>query len=738
MSRKSIPKPTEKHTFIVEGSSGTQIYSGYFSEEYLQKIADAEGIKAFDEMRRSDGQVAMLLRCVKNPIRSASFEVRPATEDEAGYEQADFIKHVFFDDIGYLDGSKTKTFSAFIHEALTMIEFGFSAFEVVHKMVRNHPIYGDYMGLADLGFRHQRSILEWLLADNGAIMGVRQFVDGDLSRDVIIPGQFLLTYAIDKEGDSYQGISMLRPCYGAWFRKNLYRKLQGIGIERAAKGIPVGTLGPEFQQRSDYETQLTAFQALIDKLASHEKSGIVLPAGAGISQLKLTHDAEKVQTAIDSENIEMTKSFLANFMELGLQGNSGSFALGTDLSDIFLSGIQYIADQICEAINKKIIPDLIRAKYGDQIKYPQLYATGINDKAGKELAEILKSLGEMKAIQVSTRLQRHLHKLYKLPDLDEEIAAKDDEAFLQQAPEPTARPDPENPDPKKKVTTSEPCCGGHAVRLDDAQRQAFPISAQIEDAGLSLEKTMREMLKRRSGAMLAEVRKVIEKDPANARKKVFAIKLPGQDEYISKLERAVILQAVDAGKKAFDEIGLKPSGFKFAEKKKSGTKWLKEKLLAQILLVVLSQDTDIEKAVYFAFNEEYGTLSEENLQEAIERQVDAYFDKGLIATAALNLASSTINSARKEAFLSPEAAAQVESFVFVNADPVSAICKALNGKVFSKEEFESSDLTPPLHHNCKSYIRAQTAGKAGNLPVTGLKIDGSPAEIDKIMRTKTL
>lgn len=729
--------PKDPITLIPRGTSGTEIYSGYFDEEYLDKLLSEKGIKIFDEMRRSDGQVKMLLSSIKNPIKSATWEIEPAGEEEIDYQIADFIWYVLFRGMGYPNGSKKKTFNEFITEALTIIEFGFVTFEVVHKLVKGDKKFGDYIGIADLGFRHQRSILEWILSEDGSIRAIRQNVSGDLGKDVLLAGQHCLVITMDKEGDNYEGISMLRPCYGAWFRKNIYRKLQAIGIERCAKGIVIGTVTPDAKAQTNYATQLTDFQALIDKLSAHEKNGIVLGAGFDAKELKITHDSEKVQKVIQSENIEMSKAFLANFMELGLSG-SGSHSLGSDLSSIFLSGIEYIANMICEKINIEVIEPLVKAKYGEQENYPKLRATGINDKAGAELANILASLINVKGIQASTRLQRHLHKLYNLPDLDEEIAAKQDEDFLTGNPQPEPAQTAE-PEAKKKLDDGGCCVSANGTfQLSAVNREKYPVSASIEDYAADLNDFMEKSLKERSSKMLDEMVRIVKKSSGNVRDQVLAVKMPKSKVYETALQEWAVKVVNGTFKETLDELGLNEKDVKFADPFKKAPKKLRDKLISLAILIATYQDSDIEKAVYFAFNDNYEDLEEADLISEMEDSVGNYFAKGLIETAALNMASNIVNSTRKETFLSPDVSDEIESFVFVNPDPISPICKALNGKVFSKEEFETSDLTPPLHHNCKSYIRAQTAGAKGNLPITGLKIDGTKEEVEKIMRSKTL
>ena len=50
--------------------------------------------------------------------------------------------------------------------------------------------------------------------------------------------------------------------------------------------------------------------------------------------------------------------------------------------------------------------------------YPKLRVTGINDKAGKELAEIISGFIERGAITVDEKLESFLRNTYKLPELN--------------------------------------------------------------------------------------------------------------------------------------------------------------------------------------------------------------------------------------------------------------------------------------------------------------------------------
>jgi hypothetical protein len=844
---KNEPKERESLHPKERGATGTANFSGYYDEEYLQKIRDLDGIDLYDEMRRSDAQVKMLLSVVKNPILSASWGVQPVDDSDEEKEIAAFAEHVLFHDIGYKDGSKEKTFRQFMREALTMIEFGHSVFEVVHKVVMNNPKFGNYIGLSDLSWRSPKTIYEWHLARNGSLDCIRQVTQGDIAVDVKIPAKNLLVLTNELEGSNYQGISALRSIYGNHFRKTLFRKFQAVGIERASSGVPMGEIDDAIRTGGNFETQWAAFKKMLQRFAANQQNYIALEKGFKVSELKLSHDPEKVQKAIDGENIEMTKSFLANFMELGLTGG-GSYSLGSDLSDIFLSSIQTVADEVAECLDRKVMRKIIRAKYGDRDFYPKTYAAGINDKAGKELAEVVKMLVEAGAIRTGERLERHLSKLYKFPDVereqDEEDSPSEDDpnnpASGDSEDDPTAEDDQEDaelsalPDsvffdegtinlkpPKQAIENAKKAirwrkqypketkgagtavgwararqianggqlspktvkrmasfnrhrknaavdpefkntpwkdkgylmwlAWGGTAGIDWALRKSKEIDSKLSENltlaekknkkvgefigknAKNLSKIMREGLTESASRFRVDVQDSLES--GESRSKVLKIKMPNAKDYEADLLNFLIDLSDRALKDVANEVN--PSK-KFADIDDLPKK-TRQRLLAQIALLASTQFEEIEKISYFFLNQNFDSeASVDDTLEELSRMHEQEIDKSKYDVAAVNAVSNAVNGVRNDFFQSPDVLDDIESFVFVNPDPKSPICQHLTGRVFSKEEYAKSPFLPPLHHNCKSTIRAQTKGDPDNLPISkeGLEVTADGEDKEKIMKSK--
>jgi len=514
------------------------------------------------------------------------------------------------------------------------------------------------------------------------------------------------------EGDLYEGISMLRPVYGNWLRKNVMLKIQMIGIERAATGVPVGVI-PHGQINSSSETKI---QDSLSRFVAHERQYMTIPEGYKVEDFKIRHDAEKVDKAIRREDQGMAKSFLANFMELGLNSSSGSWALGSDLSDIFLSGIEIYAEAVTDAINTKLIPMLIRANFGEQKTYPKLKIEGINDKAGKEFVEILKILKENGLLQITDQLQEVIHQRYNLPfdkDIIEDV-------------------EPIKSEDQKKTQLSE-------IKYNLTEPN---IGRNIEIVGKEMTAVMAENMKRRGNRLVSQMMEIWRNTPkAQRRKKVNQLKVPGKNEYkaiIGDMLADIYVQATKGVKKE-----LAVNGLKLAEESEIRNLPADSKAAgaSQADLLVESQDADLRKNLFFSFTSKVDVLPTETQMEAnLSDVVKKYVEGASIRVAGPNAVANAVNLARNAVFQKKETLEKIESFIFTNPSPEALICIQLTGRVFTKEEYIVSDKLPPLHHNCNSWIKAQIIGRPENKPISpaGLSIQGTSSQIEAIQKSITL
>ena len=106
------------------GDSGTTTLHGIIGEEYNSQLQGVQGIKVFEEMRKSDGTVRSAMLVTTLPIRRANWFVNPATEDQQDKDVANFVEHALFD---WLDG----TWDDVLRQALLMVPFGVMLYEML-------------------------------------------------------------------------------------------------------------------------------------------------------------------------------------------------------------------------------------------------------------------------------------------------------------------------------------------------------------------------------------------------------------------------------------------------------------------------------------------------------------------------------------------------------------------------------------------------------------------------------
>jgi SPP1 gp7 family putative phage head morphogenesis protein len=715
LKNKSIEAPTDKEVADTEvaeekvgafnkaelGTSGSMIFGELFDEEYLSKLMGKQRADIFDEMMRSDDTITMLLTARKNPILKANWSFEPAKGDtpelEAIYKKhAEHAEHEFFERM-------KKDFLEFVEEALTFVEHGFSVFERVHQTVEDKK-FGSYIGYRNLGYRSQRTLERWQLKRDGSIESIYQESDGDLDSYVYIPGQWVTVFSLRKTGDNYEGLSALRSIYGNWQRKQIFLKLVAIGLERYAINTPVGKV-PKGLENSEERTK---FVNMLKAISSHQQNYFTLPEGWDVDFLQNPFDAAKVVDVIRREDEGMVKSFVANHLNLGQGGSSGSYALGTDLSDQFLSIIENDAAIITRRFNKDIVKEFIDFNYGPQTAYPKLKVTGINDKFSKEFSEIIKMLADGKFLTPTENLERWLRRRLDVPELLEADAAKIEDV--------------------RKIESG----GGFGAFSEksstfaDLRATKSKIKQQLDSSAIAVAQSMTEDLRARAVELLDSLIKAMRQAPRAQWRSIIRSQgaVKNQSEYTRKLKKALAETSGRAIAQARNEV---PGGrkVKFAEAVKSRLtfgevedalsglpKNIRDLILTDAELVADTQLVKISNSVLLKASAgvdetaDLAVLHKRTLDE-IEERLSGAGETGLsgdILTAATNLTSKVYNTSRLEFFQAPEVLAKIEAFQFTNTDPVSPICQDLNGRIFAKNDPESDQYLPPLHHNCKSFI----------------------------------
>ncbi|MDR6305890.1 hypothetical protein GGQ85_003616 [Nitrobacter vulgaris] len=387
------------------GDSGTRILDGVVSEEYNAKLQDVRGIAVYDEMRKSDGTVRSLVLAVTLPVRAANWFIKPASEEAQDQEIAEFVKAALFD-------APKFTFDDFLRHALLSLPLGVMPFEKVFEV---RPVDGkERIAWSKLAPRMPRSIQKWAIA--GGAFGITQ--NTSEGKPVEIPGDKLIVFVNEMEGENWWGTSILRAPYKHWFIKNNIYKVDAIAFERQGLGVPYVKL-PETPTPSD----VAKAETILKNLRANSHAYIVEPHDYEIGfkdmQAGGTRDP---QNSIAHHNREIMKSGLAQFLELGAAssaGSSGSRALSEDHSDLFLQSLEAAARNFASTFNKQGIKELVDLNFDNVKKYPALDFEGITETDAKKLSDAFKTLVDTGAVTPQDADETYFRDLLNLPEFDE-------------------------------------------------------------------------------------------------------------------------------------------------------------------------------------------------------------------------------------------------------------------------------------------------------------------------------
>ena len=409
------PKAVSDSEFAEEyGTSGTPLVSGYLMKEKNRKLRGRGAAKIFDEMRTTDATVNASLLVGELPIRATKWYIEAAKNEDGKSETqdsdiAEFVSNALFKHL-------TNSWDDFMREVLTMMPFGFSVFEKVFTFMKTAQ--GNKIVLKKLAFRKQSTIhkreqedktpgvVQWL--DTAAVSGLSKG-----KTQISIPAEKLVIFTHRREGDDYEGSSVLRSAYKHWLIKdNLYR-FDGVRHERQGIGIPVIKL-PKGATEGDKKDALD----IVANIRGSEQTGIVLPGGEEggwnfeYADLKGGSGTD-FQKSIDHHNREILKNVLAQWLELG-NTETGSRSLNDGQSQYFLMALEAVAKYICDTINKNIIKQLVDLNY-DTDRYPELKFESLERLDKESLVNMITQLIDVQLLEADDTLKDYIREILDLP-----------------------------------------------------------------------------------------------------------------------------------------------------------------------------------------------------------------------------------------------------------------------------------------------------------------------------------
>ncbi len=397
---------------LMTGLSGTPIFHGFLEDfgEYNPELEGMTGVRVYEQMRRSDAQVAATLLACELPIRAANWDVEAASDAAGDREIADYVRENLFGGLEYVSPAGLRVSQPWddvLRNALLMLAFGASAQEEIYA------IDGDRVRLARLAPRPPITFYRWLTdVDGETLVALNQYGYRNANfESVIIPADRLTVFTFNQEGANFFGRSMLRPAYLHWYVKQQLYRIDAIAGERNGLGVPVIEQGPDASQE-DREAAAT----WVTQLATHEKTGLALPNGWKFTLQGVTGTARDLYNTIQHHNIEISRTALAFFMNTGMGArSSGNRALAQTQTDFFYRALQATAEQIARAMTETTVKRLVDYNWENVEAYPTLTVANLEARNFTETFGVLSQLAQAGVIAPYPDLAEYVARELGLP-----------------------------------------------------------------------------------------------------------------------------------------------------------------------------------------------------------------------------------------------------------------------------------------------------------------------------------
>lgn len=421
------------------GKSGTVILGGMIhSEEYNSDLKGKAGLRVYDRMRRSDSTIRAILQMCKKPIIGLTWSIEAASEDPGDV----YLQQLVQKDL--MEGNIN--WESFMADAFTELEFGYSLAEMTMALqeFEGKPA----VRTVEMGFRKQTSILKWETEEGKP--GVTQFLLGGTASNVSIPREKIVLFTHDREGDNYEGISLLRYCYKDWYMKDSMVKFNGVGLEKMSVGVPVLTFADDMG-----EPEKERAREVLRQWRANEEGFLEVPEGSKIEMVDMKANSTKdVLPSIQHHDRQIALSVLGQFLMLGAADASGSKAVSSDHSKLFMLSEESLANQFQAAVQEQWIKQLVDLNTSNLPNgYPKLVHSKIDDEDVTVYAEAVNKLVQAKAVTMNYETEQAIREVVHLPALP----AEDEETYDEDhAPIAPIIADPNAPPVEKKPPKIEP------------------------------------------------------------------------------------------------------------------------------------------------------------------------------------------------------------------------------------------------------------------------------------------
>lgn len=442
------------------GTSGLKRSGGIIDEEFLPLLRGDQGRKFLCEMADNSPIAGAILFAFEKVLLNLDWRLDPADCDDADRATADEYAE-------FIETCRTDmaiSWDATLSEICTMFIYGWSLTEVVYKQragssddpTKRSRFEDGRIGWRKWAPRSQDTLLEWVFNEAGEVIGIKQLDPYGGQGVAEIPLNKALLFKTTSTKTNPEGRSLLRSGAPSWYMQKRLQEIEAVGVERDLAGLPVAWVPQEWMLDSATDSEVAALASvkeIVSNVKRNEQEGIVLPAildGDTGTTVKVVDfqllssggsrnfDTDKIITRYEQR---IAMSVLMDFLLLGHEA-VGSKALSVSKIDLWTMAVDSLARSICEEVNTRAIPTLLRLNGMNPDLSPTLAYGEVGNVDIEGLSTAIQRLLTSGAVTPDDELEDQIRTTFGLPPRD--------------ADGPTDMPDKSEPEPAEDAEPEPP------------------------------------------------------------------------------------------------------------------------------------------------------------------------------------------------------------------------------------------------------------------------------------------
>ena len=343
-------------------------------------------IDKIHNMLKTDGQVVGLWRMLTTPIRSSNIRVTKPKSGTA--REYNLVSEIFIED------TMRTSLASVLNTVMRMLIDGWAPHEIVWK-IENGTVLID-----KIAYRSPKTI-NVKVDKKGEIERYIQKPRLD-SMEASIPVDKVLHFVFGSEWNPVFGRSMFIQAFYHYEKKHKLYHISHIAAQINALRLR--------QLEAPQEATEEEIKRALDKISRLGfNTSIHLPHGYNLLFPEIGNSDVDMLPYIQHHDVQMSKAVLSQVIDIGVEGQTGSFNLSDTHLDIFITNLELIAQYISDVFNRDLIPRLIDWNFGTG-NYPKIQFLPFDREDRKFLANLFTRIAGSRNVNVTPEFMLELEK----------------------------------------------------------------------------------------------------------------------------------------------------------------------------------------------------------------------------------------------------------------------------------------------------------------------------------------